>query len=112
MVGNSQIAYNNLERVFMIMVLIMGACFYSAMVGQMAVLVANMNTVALRHRTKQDTTMDVLRYMGLPDKEMARVQAYFSYITQYSHPANEGLSFLTDLPKSLFEELTGVCMCV
>ena len=73
----------------------------------MAVLVANMNTVALRHRTKQDTTMDVLRYMGLPDKQMARVQAYFTYITQYSHPASEGLSFLTDLPRSLFEELSG-----
>ncbi len=40
----------------------------------MAVLVANMNVVAMRHRTKQDTTLDVLRYMGLPEQEKARVQ--------------------------------------
>ena len=51
-------------------------------------------------------------------------QQYFQYITQYSHPSHEGLSFLNDLPKPLFEELTGreevrseggwghVCACV
>ncbi len=75
MVGNVQPSYNNLERCFMIVVLIMGACFYSAMVGQMAVLVANVNAVAQRHRTKQDTTMDVLRCArtrGTPERLAGR----------------------------------------
>lgn len=35
------------------------------------------------------------------------MQSYFTYITQYSHPSAEGLAFLSDLPKALFEELTG-----
>lgn len=50
LVGNNQTASNNLERVFMIIVAILGTCCWSAVVGQMAVLVANMNTVGLRHR--------------------------------------------------------------
>ena len=45
----SQIPLNNDERVFFITVGILGVCFYSAVVGQMSVLVANMNTVGLRH---------------------------------------------------------------
>ncbi|GFH08072.1 cyclic nucleotide-binding domain-containing protein, partial [Haematococcus lacustris] len=88
LVGNNQPSHNNLERVFMVLVLILGAIFYSAVVGQMAVLVATMNTVGLRHRTKEDQTMDVLRYIGLPDSQKARVQAYFTYVTQFNHPGN------------------------
>jgi hypothetical protein len=44
-----QVPLNNDERVFFIVVGILGVCFYSAVVGQMSVLVANMNTVGLRH---------------------------------------------------------------
>ncbi|GFH09350.1 cyclic nucleotide-binding domain-containing protein, partial [Haematococcus lacustris] len=38
--------------------------------------------------TKEDQTMDVLRYIGLPDTQKARVQAYFTYVTQFNHPGN------------------------
>ena len=51
--------------------------------------------------------MDVLRYAGAPDKEKERVQEYFNYITQYNHPTNEGLQFLYDLPRALYEEIAG-----
>ncbi len=47
--------------------------------------------------------------MGLPDKQLERVQAYFTYITQFNHPAGEGLAFLSDLPKALFAEVTSEC---
>lgn len=51
--------------------------------------------------------MDVLRYIGLPESQKERVQYYFSYITQFSHPTGEGLNFLAELPKALYEGLTG-----
>ncbi len=41
---------NNAERLFFIFINILGTCLYSAVVGQMAVLVANMNTIGLRHK--------------------------------------------------------------
>ena len=36
-----------------------------------------------------------------------RVQTYFSYITQYSHPTTEGMALLYDLPKALYETVAG-----
>jgi hypothetical protein len=51
--------------------------------------------------------MDVLRYIGIPDHERARVQAYFSYITQFNHPSGEGLAFLSDLPRTVYDQLAG-----
>ncbi|GAX77256.1 hypothetical protein CEUSTIGMA_g4702.t1 [Chlamydomonas eustigma] len=106
-VGNNQTPRNDAERVFFICVNILGTCFYSAVVGQMAVLVANMNTIGLRHKQKEDMTMDVLRYAGAPRREQKRVQYYFDYITQYNHPTNEGLQFLYDLPKALYQDVAG-----
>lgn len=78
--------------------------------GQMAVLVANMSVVSLRHRSKQDQTLDVMRYYGIPEEVKQRVHDYYSYVIQYSHPAPEGLSFLRDLPKALHEDLASECM--
>lgn len=47
--GDNIPAYNNYERVFMVVVLIMGTFLYSAVVGQMAMLVATMNVAINRH---------------------------------------------------------------
>ena len=71
-----QLAYNDYERVFMIISLLLGACFYSGVMGQMTLLVANMNIVASRHKQKKDTTMDALRYIGLGEKTQVGVRAY------------------------------------
>ena len=58
-------------------------------------------------RVRQDTTVDVLKYMGVPEADRERVEEYFRYIIQYGHPAAEGMAFLNELPKPLFEEVTG-----
>lgn len=55
--GPYQVPRNNAERMFFITINILGTCLYSAVVGQMAVLVANMNTIGLRHKQKEDMTM-------------------------------------------------------
>ena len=56
-------------------------------------------------RQRQDTTMDVLRYLGVPRKEIDRVQYFFQYIMTYSHPSGEGLHFLNELPKSIYLQI-------
>ncbi len=49
LVGDNINAYNNYERTFYVVVLIAGTFFYSAVVGQMATLVATMNVAVNRH---------------------------------------------------------------
>lgn len=48
-VGDNITAYNNYERTFMVLVLLGGALMYSAVVGQMAILVATLNVATNRH---------------------------------------------------------------
>jgi hypothetical protein len=48
-VGDNVTPYNNFERTFFVLVLIAGTFFYSAVVGQMATLVATMNVAVNRH---------------------------------------------------------------
>jgi hypothetical protein len=107
-VGNYQVPSNNAERVFFIIVGILGTCFYAAAVGQMSVLIANMSIVSLRHKQKRDMTMDVLRYTGASEADQKRVEGYFDYVTQYSHPTNEGMQFVYELPKALYQDIAGL----
>ena len=107
-VGNYQVPTNNAERVFFIIIGILGTCFYAAAVGQMSVLIANMSIVSLRHKQKRDMTMDVLRYTGASEADQKRVEGYFDYVTQYSHPTNEGMQFLYELPKALYQDIAGL----
>lgn len=51
--------------------------------------------------------MDVVSYIGLNKENKHRVEEYFKYITHYTHPAAEGVAFLNELPKPLYEEVTG-----
>ncbi|KAG1665646.1 hypothetical protein FOA52_011240 [Chlamydomonas sp. UWO 241] len=104
--GDNLTPLNDKERLFFIIASILGTCFYSAMLGQMALLVANLNIVASRHNQRQDITLDVIRYTGVPEAETKRVTEYFSYITQYAHPTSEGLGFLQELPKALYRKIT------
>lgn len=48
-VGDNITAYNNYERTFMVVVLLGGTLLYSAVVGQMAILVATLNVAINRH---------------------------------------------------------------
>ena len=84
--GDSVGPRNNIEYAFCCVVLVVGACFMAAVIGNMAFLVSNMNVTAARHRTKMDTIKDAVRYLGMPDQIQERVQEYFDYLSQISHP--------------------------
>lgn len=46
----------------------------ATVIGNMALLVANLNASAARHRQKAEMLMDSARYLGLPPKMQERVQ--------------------------------------
>ncbi|GFR51323.1 hypothetical protein Agub_g13688 [Astrephomene gubernaculifera] len=101
LVGDNISAYNNFERAFVVVVLIAGTFFYSAVVGQMATLVATMNVAVNRHGQKLLMVQDALRYAGVPDEHSEKVQCYFEFLQQRSHPGAEGMQFLQELPAAL-----------
>ena len=68
----------------------------ATVVGNMALLVSNMNVTAARHRTKMDMITDATRYLGMPDQIQERVQEYFDYLSTFSHPGK--LACAHDLP--------------
>ena len=58
-------------------------------------------------------TMDVLNYAGINAKDKTRVEKYFEYVTQWNHPTNEGMQFIYDLPKALYQDIAGKhCLCI
>ncbi|KAG2485216.1 hypothetical protein HYH03_016003 [Edaphochlamys debaryana] len=105
LVGDNIPAYNNYERTFYVVVLVAGTFFYSAIVGQMATLVATMNVAVNRHAQKLLMVQDALRYAGVPEGFAEKVQTYFEYLQARSHPGSEGMQFLQELPASLHASL-------
>ncbi|KAG2430570.1 hypothetical protein HXX76_010089 [Chlamydomonas incerta] len=105
MVGDNINAYNNYERTFYCIVELLGVFFYSAVVGQMATLVATLNVTINRHGQKSIMTQDALRYMGVTEKVKDNVQSFFDFLQERSHPGAEGMAFLRELPSSLLREL-------
>lgn len=104
--GNPAEARSSIEKIYSVIMLILGACFYATVVGNMALLISNMNVTAARHKQRKTVVMDVARYLNLTPDLMQRIQEYYDYLAQYSHPGPEGMSYLSDLPTPLFLDIT------
>jgi len=77
---------NNTEALYCSAVLIVGACFMAVVVGNMAMLVSNMNATNVRNMAAKDRVTDAVRYIGMPPDIMVRVGTYFDYVTRHAHP--------------------------
>ncbi len=61
MIGNDTLPGNDIERLICCVVLAMGAMFYAIILGNMSLLVNNMDPTASRHRLKKDITTNTIR---------------------------------------------------
>lgn len=104
--GQNIVPVNNAERLYASIVLLIGAMFYATIIGNMALLVSNLNATNARHKHKQELVMDVVRYLGLPQDISDRVQEYYEYLANFSHPGPDGMKYLQDLPSSLYEDVS------
>lgn len=59
--GNDIGPENDVERVYCTGVLVLGACFYAIVVGNMSLLVNNLNPTASRHKFKKDIVNNTVR---------------------------------------------------
>ncbi|KAL6749390.1 hypothetical protein V8C86DRAFT_2849289 [Haematococcus lacustris] len=106
MIGNDMQPLNDYERLYSVFVLILGACFYAIIVGNISLLVNNMNPTASRHKFKKDIVQNTIRYLGAPQPLVNRVDSYFNYLTTYSHPGPDGMGLVQQLPTSMFQDIS------
>lgn len=84
--GETLTVGNSVEAIYCCVVLVVGACFMATVVGNMALLVTNMNATTVRNNASKDRVTDAVRYLGMPPDIIARVSDYFDYVTRISHP--------------------------
>lgn len=54
--------------------LVLGANFYATVVGNMSLLVANLNATAARHNQRAETIQEAMRYLNVSSQMQSRVQ--------------------------------------
>ena len=54
--------------------LVLGANFYATIVGNMALLVSNLNAISARHQQRADVVQEAMRYLKVSDAVQSRVQ--------------------------------------
>ena len=72
----------------------------------MSLLVNNMNPTATRHKFKKDIINNTVRYLGTPAPMAVRINDYFNYLTFYSHPGPDGIALISQLPYSMFQDIS------
>ncbi|KAG2426883.1 hypothetical protein HXX76_012670 [Chlamydomonas incerta] len=103
--GDNLQANNNLERVFMIVLLVAGSILYALVVSNMAFLVANFNSLSSRYKSKAALAADALRYIGAPEQQRQRVAEYYDFLISHDHPGPEADGFINELPRGLVEDI-------
>ncbi|KXZ55447.1 hypothetical protein GPECTOR_3g96 [Gonium pectorale] len=104
LIGDRPETYNNVERVFAVLLLFIGACFY-AIVSSITMLVSNMWSMASRHKQRATMLQDALRYKGADTSLRVKVEQYFNFMASYDHPGPDGVALLSDLPSGLHAEV-------
>eukprot|EP00798_Chlamydomonas_sp_ICE-L_P026420 gene26420-17519_t len=94
MMGNDFYPGNNIEYVYAIFVQVIGACFYAIIIGNISLLINNMNPTNSRHNAKKDiinNSVSCVWYLGAPKLLADRVDDYFEYLTTFNHPGPDGM---------------------
>lgn len=88
--------HTNVEYGFVTIVMLLGATMYAYIIGNIASIVSNIDTLKNQHDSKKESLMLYLRQNGVSNNLMDKVNNYFDYIWQNKKGANE---------KELFENI-------
>ncbi|GFR50181.1 hypothetical protein Agub_g12322 [Astrephomene gubernaculifera] len=103
---NSQVSpQNDVERLFVIVALLLGSVLSAVVVSNMALLVANHNSLANRYQARAALAADALRYVGAPEAHRVRVAEYFDFLAANDHPGPDADAVLSELPRGLVEDI-------
>lgn len=96
--------HTNTEYVFVVVVMLLGATMYAYIIGNIASIISNIDTLKNDHDGRKDSLLTYLRQNHTPDNLMDKVNNYFDYIWRSKKGVNENELF-NDLPVQLKLEL-------
>lgn len=96
--------HTNIEYGFVIVVMLLGATMYAYIIGNIASIISNIDTLKNDHDGRKDSLLTYLRQNRTPNNLMDKVNNYFDYIWRSKKGVNENELF-NDLPAQLKLEL-------
>lgn len=102
---------NNIERLFCVWAMLLGACIFAYSVTNMCTLVHNLDPSAVYFRNRVDQLNDMMDYMSLPKETRKRIMDFFFFKMNRSTVCiyNQDL-ILKDLSKTLCEDVQFVSL--
>lgn len=94
----------NLQRVYTMIVMILGAGFYGFIIGNVANILAKRDVAKMHHLEKMEKVNAFLRYRNIPGRIQQRIRNYYAYLWE-SRLGYDEASVLSDLPNNLKEEV-------
>jgi len=64
------------------------------------------HTHSRTHKYSHIHTITYTRYLGIPGDLQTRISEYFEYLTIYNHPGPEAINLLSQLPHSMFHDIS------
>ncbi|MDX9898668.1 MAG: cyclic nucleotide-binding domain-containing protein [Spirochaetia bacterium] len=92
------------QTLFVILIEIFGAAMYGLIIGNIAVLISNIDIAKSQYRERLDRINSFLRYRSIPEELRKKINAYYSYLWDTRKGYNE-TEFLKDLPIALKESV-------
>jgi voltage-gated potassium channel len=92
------------QRLYAVMVMIVGAGSYGYVIGNISSLLANMDIVKAGYRKKLEEVSAFLNYRSIPPEMQLKVQEYYEHIFE-SHLGNDESSVLDEIPDPLRSDL-------
>lgn len=96
---------NNPQRVFAMVVMLLGLGIYGYVIGNVASLLANIDVAKAAHRHRVEHVVVFMKNRAIPPSIQQRVIDYFSYLWE-SGMGQDEFTILNELPPSLRLDLT------
>lgn len=84
--GNGAFCFTVEERFFVSTVMMLGGFVQAVIVGNIALLVTNLDAAAARCRSESDSVMSTAKYLELPPALLERIHDYYDFMQGASHP--------------------------
>ena len=95
------------EKIFVMIIMLLGAVLYASLFGQMSLLIANFNRTSNRLKQRRSDCEEQLLALGFDDKLYTRVQRYLSFEWETNRCLDRG-SFISSLSPALQDEINVV----
>jgi voltage-gated potassium channel len=91
---------SNIQIIYTIAVMVFGVGMYGYIIGNVATLIANLDTARAHYQEKMEEVNDFMRTKGMPARLQGRVRDYYAYLWE-TRKSIATTSITADLPPTL-----------